>query len=147
MNDFFPLQIPMAMSVVSIMVCLNLQRMAKNRNPGWDGSFQSLPKPQRGIIWFLSYMQTVPTVTIWLVVSLFGRRRYFDRVPLPSTAPAAASPPALYIGVHNNFSQVTSLLARALTSSPPSPLCISVNKIPHPPTAFPYADRTRLLFP
>jgi hypothetical protein len=89
----------MAVSVISIITCLKLQRMAK-ANMGWDGSFETLPQPQKSIIWFLSYMQTVPTVTIWLVVSLFGTRHYYDRIPLPPSVSLLADKPtpALFIG-------------------------------------------------
>lgn len=92
-------QAPMAISVISILACLKLQRMAKT-NMGWDGSFETLPQPQQSIIWFLSYMQTVPTVSIWLAVSVFGRRNYYDKIPLPSTVSLSGDKPApaLYIG-------------------------------------------------
>ena len=98
----------MAFSVLSIFACLKLQRMAKESTMRWDGSFDTLPQPQRSLIWFLSYMQTVPTLTIWLVIGMFGKRHYYDRVPLPVNQPlsAAGSRPALYIGATHERSQL-----------------------------------------
>jgi hypothetical protein len=90
----------MLMSMASIIVCLRMQRKAKSGPDGWDGDFNTLSQPHKSIIWFLSYMQTFPTVTLWLVCGVVGTRRYLDMVPLPSTGPSLSSKssPALYIG-------------------------------------------------
>jgi hypothetical protein len=94
------IQAPMLLSVASIMGCLKLQRMAKRRIRGWDGDFSTLPQPQQMIIWILSYMQTFPTVSMWLLCSALGIRRYMDMIPLPPSFQSKDNihRPALYIG-------------------------------------------------
>lgn len=76
------MQVPFLAAIASTVACINAQKGLKAFG-SWDGEFTSLQPHYRAVIWFMATMQTWPTVSVWLLLAMLGRRPYFSAVPLP----------------------------------------------------------------